>query len=219
MLKVVTLRCPGCGKTYSFNVGADAGLSTWRDIAARIADKKEAEKLNELLVKLSEKRGKAAMGDFTRNAAEVLNNIDYAATKADTMLLIDSESPEAAVEFFNDKAKESIAASAEKWATVAQREGLLAFEAMYICPKSRKVKQGLHVSVRYKDDKGGDNAYVCANKCDDCSSELVLLDDGNAGFMHEDCPTIAHCSDCGGSLVIDKVSFKLPQKEDAAANQ
>lgn len=75
MKKTVTLRCPTCGNTYTFNVGAGSEMSCWREISALIPDKKEAEKLKEIYVKLSEKRSKAAISELTRNHADALGNV------------------------------------------------------------------------------------------------------------------------------------------------
>ncbi|MDE6398418.1 MAG: hypothetical protein K2L51_03765, partial [Clostridiales bacterium] len=77
MQKTVTLRCPSCGSTHDFTVGAGAQLAAWREIAERIPDKKERETIAGILAKLAEKRSKAAMKEVCRNAAEVLNNVRY----------------------------------------------------------------------------------------------------------------------------------------------
>ena len=42
---------------------------------------------------------------------------------------------------------------------------------------------------------------------------MILIDDENIGFMHEDCRTIGHCEKCRVPLVVEKVSFKVPQQE------
>ena len=87
---------------------------------------------------------------------------------------------------------------------------------MYICPKSHHPKQGLHLSLHWKDDKGNMKTFVARNSCDDCSAKLTLADDGNLGFMHEGCATVARCENCNGILAVDKVSFKIPTEEKPA---
>ncbi len=217
MKKTVTLRCPTCGNTYTFNVGAGSEMSCWREISALIPDKKEAEKLKEIYVKLSEKRSKAAISELTRNHADALGNVCYSDLGEDVVKLLSEEQAEEYAALLNDKAKESVASSVAKWQAALQKEGLTAFEAIYICPKSRKPKQGMHVSHRYKDDNRQDNVYVVKNKCDDCSAAPVLADDGGAGFMHEGCVTSAYCDKCSVPLVIDSVSFRIAQKENPEA--
>ena len=215
MQKTVTLRCPTCGKQYTFNVGAGASLSGWREIVSLVSDKKEADKLNEIYVKLNEKRPKAFMSEFGRNAADALNNIIYEEVGESSTKILDEEKNENIDSLIGEKASDSIAASKEKWHAAVGREGVLAFEAIYMCPKSRKPKQGMHVSVRYKDDKGRPVLHVYRNKCDDCSNTLMLVDDMNAGFMHESAVTVLRCEDCAGAqLVVDSVSFKQPVKEE-----
>lgn len=217
MKKTVVLRCPKCGNTHTFTVGAGAELGAWRDVYAVIPDKKEGDKITEILVKLSEKRNKAEMRELTRNQADALNNIYYDVLGEDSIKLFTEEHAAECAACINDKAKESIDSSREKWQAAARKEGLIAFEAIYFCPKTRTPKQGMHVSLRYKDDKQRDNVIVLRNKCDDCSSAPVLLDDCDAGFMHEGLPTAAYCKDCSVPLEVDSVSFKIPQKETPEA--
>lgn len=217
MKKTVTLRCPTCGKTMTFNVGAGAEMGAWREISAMISDKKEAEKFKDIYLRLSEKRNKAAMSELTRNQADAFGNICYASLGENVVKLLDDEHAQENEACFNEKAKESIAASNAKWQAAVQKEGLIAFEAIYICPKSRKPKQGVHISLRYKDDKQRDNVCVYRNSCDDCNASPILADDDNIGFMHEGCATMAYCDKCSVQLVVDTVSFRLPQKDNADA--
>lgn len=219
MQKTVTLRCPSCGATHDFTVGAGPQLSAWREIAERIPDKKERENIAGLLAKMAEKRSKAAMKEVCRNAAEPLNNVRYEGLGEDAVPLLEELSPEQKERIFGEKVNESIASSKEKWAAAAEREGIVAFEAIYLCPKSRKPKQGLHFSLRVKDEKGVRTEYVYKNKCDDCASTLTLANDGDLGFMHEDCATVARCPGCGAPLAVDKVSFKLTAKEQEGEAQ
>lgn len=213
MQKVITLRCSECGNQHEFTIGAGANLAGWREIAERIPEKAEAEKLTAMLTKILEKRSKAAVKEFTRNAAEPLHNVAYAACGEEVRKLLTDLSPEEENKILGEKVRETIASSAEKWNAAVQKEGVLAFEAVYLCPKSSHPKQGLHVSVRYKDEKGAAKCYVYKNKCDECSSGLMLADDGNLGFMHEDCVTVARCEKCGGTYAVNSVSFKMPQKD------
>ena len=218
MQKVVTLRCSGCGATYDFKVGANEKLASWREIEGRITDKKEAEKLGGMLAKMAETRTKAAMKEVCRNAAEVLGNISYENSGEDTVPLLSEVTPEFTAVAFNEKVQEGVTSSAAKWKASSEREGLEAYEAIYLCPKSHRPKQGLHCVLRVRDSKGVRVAYVHKNACDDCSASLTLVNDGNLGFMHEDCATKARCK-CGGTLTVDKVSFKMPQKEQEGSAQ
>lgn len=212
MVKTVTLRCPDCGNTYTFNIGADASLAGWREILARMNNSKECAKLNDMYMKIAETRNKIEQFEFVQNPAEALNNIPYALCGEESLSLIDPEVADVS-SFIGEKAQESIAASDEKWKAALQKSGILGFEAMYLCPKTRHPKQGIHVSVRYKDEKQKDVLYVYRNACGDCGTNMVLLNDENAGFMHVDCPTIARCEHCNKQLWIDKVSFKIAQNE------
>lgn len=213
MIKAITLRCAECGETYTFTVGAGAKLTNWHDVAARIADKKENDKLMEIIAKYASGKSKAALQEFTLNTADALDNICYNMCGVETKNLLMYAEGEDPDRYFCDITKEGIASSTEKWKTATQREGLLAFEAMYLCPKTQHVKQGLYVSIRWKEG-AHDKLHVVPNKSDESSTPLVLLDDGNVGFMHENCPTIAHCEKCNSQLVVDKVSFKIPQPEN-----
>lgn len=212
MQKVITLRCAACGETHEFRVGAGPQLATWREIAERLPEK-EAEKVNGLLTKLSEKRSKAGMKEACRNAAEVLCNVHYDGCGEEVKPLLGEIAPEDSERIYSEKVCEGAASSDEKWADALQREGVLAFEAVYLCPKTRRPKQGVHVSLRIKDEKGTQLAYVYKNGCDDCGSALTLADDGNIGFMHIGCETVANCPKCGKPLTVDGVNFKLPQAE------
>ena len=211
MVKVITLRCPECGNTYSFNVGAGAQLASWHDVSTRITDKKEHEKIMEIFVKLSAQKSKAAMLDFSSNPAEVLNNIRYDLCGVEVKKLLDAEGKIVEEKYIGEKVKESVEASGEKWVSAIQKEGIVAFDAMFFCPKTQKIKQGMYLSVRWKENE--DKAYVYPNKCEECSSAMILIDDENIGFMHEDCRTIGHCEKCRVPLVVEKVSFKVPQQE------
>ncbi len=214
MQKTVTLRCTECGKTYAFTVGAGARHAHWRDIIALIRDKKDVEKLTAIYASAAEKRSKAALSEFVRNPADAFVNIDYGALGEKTVKLFSDEDAASVNASIGEKAGESIASSKEKWQAAAQKEGITALDAIYICPKSHRPKQGLYVSVRYKDDKQNENVFTVKNKCDDCSADLELADDGNIGFMHEGCPTAALCESCSAKLAVDGVSFKIPQKEE-----
>lgn len=218
MQKEIALRCPSCGNTYTFNVGAGFNMSNWREVAALVPDKKEAEKINDLYVKLSEKRSKAAIKDLSRNCADALNNVCYETLGEDCVKLLNEEDSGFSPALIGEKAQETINSSKEKWQAASKKEGLTALQAIYICPKSRKPKQGLHITLRYKDEKGKDNVYTYCNRCNDCASNLTLADDGCIGLMHEDCVTSARCEKCSASLVVDKVSFKIPRKEETAEN-
>lgn len=209
MYKIVTLRCPKCGNKYSFNVGAGAHFASWRDIVARIEDKKESEKIIATFKELSAVKGKAAMNDFANNPAELLANIKYEDCGEETIKLLDREEGGNA-EFFDDKTKEGIAASAAKWNATNAREGIVAYEAMYICPKTRRIKQGIHLAIRWLDDKKREKSYVYRNKCNECGAALTLIDDENLGFMHESFPTVGHCEKCDTHLVVEQVGFKPP---------
>lgn len=210
MIKIVTLKCRKCGETFAYRVGADEKLSSWHDAAALVRDKKEYEKLLEAYAAISDARDKSAMSLFGINPAESLSNIRYDVCGEECTKLIETENPSA---YFCEKATESIAPSAEKWAAAAKSEGIFAFEAMYMCPRTHHVRQGLHLSMRHK---AGDKLkhYVCRNACDECGATMTLLDDGNVGFMHEDCPTVGRCSKCNGDLAVAEVSFKVPTKEN-----
>lgn len=122
MIKVVTLRCPGCGNTYSFNIGADSRFATWHDVAANITDKKEYAKLLEAYSKIADQKTKPEMVEFGQNYAESLYNIRYDLCGEDTVGLLDFETDEEAEKYFGDKAKESITASGEKWEALGKRE-------------------------------------------------------------------------------------------------
>lgn len=214
MIKVVTLRCPGCGNTYSFNIGADSRFATWHDVAANITDKKEYAKLLEAYSKIADQKTKPEMVEFGQNYAESLYNIRYDLCGEDTVGLLDFETDEEAEKYFGDKAKESITASGEKWEALGKREGVIAFQAMYMCPKTRNLKQGVHLSMRWLDGNK-EKTYVCRNFCDDCSAGMTLVNDGNIGILHSDCRTTARCEKCKEQLVIDKVSFKIPMPEQS----
>ncbi|MCI8459706.1 MAG: hypothetical protein HFE46_08615 [Clostridia bacterium] len=218
MQKTVTLRCPSCGATHDFAVGAGPQLAEWQGVAERLPDKRETEKARDILKKAIEKRTKAAGKELLRNGAEVLGNVCYSVCGEESVLLTEESVPESNERIFGEKVRESIASSKEKWTAAAEREGILAFDAIYICPKSRKPKQGLHMSVRLKNDKGTETVYQYKNKCEECGSHMTLADDGNLGFMHEDMKTVARCK-CGAQLVIDKVSFKQPVKEQEESMQ
>lgn len=218
MQKIVTLRCAGCGATYDFMVGANEKLASWREIEARIPEKKEAEKLGAMLAKMAETHTKVAMKEVCRNSAEVLNNISYENCGEDTTPLLREVPPELTAVAFNEKVNEGVVSSAAKWKAASEREGLEAYEAIYLCPKSHRPKQGLHCVLRARDNKGVRVVYAHKNACDDCSATLTLVNDGNLGFMHEECATAARCK-CGGALTVDKVSFKMPQKEQEGSAQ
>lgn len=209
MIKVVTLRCPECGNTYSFNVGADSKFATWHDVAASLNDKKEYGKLLEAYSKIIDSKSKAEMNDFSQNRAESLYNIRYDLCGEESVKLLDVENDEQVAAYFNDGAKNSIVASSEKWEAVAKKEGVIAFQAMYLCPKTHNVKQGIHLSMHWLDGNKA-KTYTYRNNCGDCGNAMTLLDDGNVGFMHEDCPTVARCEKCKANLVVDKVSFRIP---------
>ena len=211
MVKTVTLRCPECGNTYTFNVGAGEQLSSWHDVSVRITDKEEHNKLMEIFMKLSAQKSKAAMPEFSSNPAEVLNNVRYDLCGVEVRKLLDAEGESETEKYIGEKAKESIEASGEKWAAAMRKEGIVAFDAMYFCPKTQKIKQGMYLSVRWKENE--EKTYIYSNKCDECSSAMILIDDENVGFMHEDCRTIGHCEKCSVPLTVEKVSFKLPQQE------
>lgn len=214
MVKTVILRCSACGKTYKYNVGAGTQFATWHDVAVRITDKKEYEKLLETYMKISNQRSKAEMLAFSENPAEVLNNICYDLCADESRKLLAEEGEGTDEKYFGEKAKETVAESRAKWEAVMQSEGIIAFEGMYLCPKTQHIRPGIHLSMRWRDDKK-DKTYTYVNKCDECNAAMTLLDDQNVGFMHEGCPTVGRC-ECGKTLVIDSVSFKLPQQEQQA---
>ncbi len=216
MIKVVTLRCPACGNTVSFRVGADAKFATWHDVAAYIKNEKEYEKLLETYSKISGLKDELEMLEFGNNPVESFCNIRYDLLGEDSTKLLALEESDTEEAYFNEKAQESIAAGAQKWESDVKADGVLAFEGMYLCPKTYHVKQGIHLSMHWHDG-AKEKTYVCRNYCDECSAPLTLLDDGNIGFMHEDCPTVGRCEQCKTQLVVDKVSFKLPQKESENA--
>ena len=216
MLKVITLRCPGCGNTYDFNIGADSKLKNWYDALAKISDKKEVERLQDAYTKVIENKTKPAATEFSINAADALNNVQYALCGEETVKLVDEIPDETADAIFSEKVMESADASQAKWAESFKKDGITAFEAVYICPKSHHPKQGLHLSLHWKDDKGNMKTFVARNSCDDCSAKLTLANDGNLGFMHEGCATVARCENCNGILAVDKVSFKIPTEENPA---
>ena len=208
MLKVVTLRCPSCGHTVSFNIGADSRHSTWHDVAAQIDDKKEYGKLLDEYMEIAEIMGEDEMELYGINPVEALNGINYSVCGVDTVKLFDVEDEEALTSLYSEATSGSIKASMEKWNLLAKKEGVIAFAAMYLCPKTRTPKQGVFLSMRYMDGKK-ERLHIYHNKCDDCSSNLVLVDDQNVGFMHDNLPTVAHCEKCHNSMVVEKVSFKV----------
>lgn len=209
MVKVVTLRCSECGNTYDFNIGAGRNLKNWNDAIGKITDKKELEKLKEAFDKATANKDASQTYSFSNNAAEALNNVNYSLCGEETISLVEEIPDEVAEAVFSEKVMESVDASQAKWAEVLKKEGVTAFGAIYLCPKSRNPKQGLHLSLRWKTD-GGTKAYVARNVCPDCSSKMTLVNDGNSGFMHEGCTTVARCEKCNAPLVVDKVSFKIP---------
>ena len=77
MQKTVTLRCPSCGATHDFAVGAGSQLAEWQGVAERLPDKRETEKARDILKKAIETRTKAAGKELLRNGAEVLGNVCY----------------------------------------------------------------------------------------------------------------------------------------------
>lgn len=215
MKKIITLHCPECGNNYSFAIGADSSLTSLREISALIPDKKDADKINEIYLKLAETHDKSYMSEFARNPAEALNHVCYSALGEQTVNLFDEENEENGdlTQLFGEKAKEAVDASMAKWQAALNKEGVLALSALYICPKTHTPVQGTHISVRYKDAMGAPAVYVCKNKCPDCSSAPVLADDLNAGFMHETLTTTARCKNCSAKLEVGAVSFKQPVKE------
>ena len=208
MIKVITLRCPSCGHTVSINIGADSRYSTWHDVAAQVNDKKEYGKLLDEYMEIAEIKGEDEMELYGINPVEALNCVNYDVCGVDTVKLVDVEDDAELTVLNSDASNESIKASMEKWRALAGKEGVLAFAAMYLCPKTRTPKQGIFLSMRYMDGKK-ERYYVYHNKCDDCSTNLVLVDDQHIGFMHDNLPTIALCEKCHKNLVVDKVSFKV----------
>lgn len=157
----------------------------------------------------AEKQGDNARFFFQSRRSS--NNIRYDLCGVEVKKLLDAEGKIVEEKYIGEKVKESVEASGEKWVSAIQKEGIVAFDAMFFCPKTQKIKQGMYLSVRWKENE--DKAYVYPNKCEECSSAMILIDDENIGFMHEDCRTIGHCEKCRVPLVVEKVSFKVPQQE------
>lgn len=208
MLKTVTLRCENCGEKITFKVGADSSLNTWREAIATVADRKEAERINEMYQKIAATKSGQSACDFSFNAAEPLNNVAYGICGEETIKLVESLPDEYAAAIFSEKVMTSTDGSATKWNEAVARDCFFAYHAIYICPKSRHPQQGVHLSLHYKDGKA-QRVVSLANRCGECSSKTILADDGNLGFMHEGCPTTARCPKCNGKLTVDSVSFKV----------
>ena len=206
-MKVVTLRCSGCGATTEFTIGANAQYATLKDVLARIPNKKDADEIIKQYMKISERKSPAAMSVFSMNMVEGLENIAYDACGEETVGLFDAESEELAESYITEKQKEGFSASVKKWDEAFAKEGIVAFPALYLCPKTRRPMQGVYLAMHWLEDKK-EKYYVYHNPCPECGTQLVLIDDRNVGFMHEDLKTIAHCDKCNGQLVVDRVVFK-----------
>lgn len=214
MIKIVTLRCSGCGATTNYVIGAGPGLTTLKDALARIPNKKDTDEIIKLYMKIGERRTPVAMNEFSSNPADALQNIAYDACSEETVGLFEPEADAAAQKFFTDKQKEGFTASVAKWDAAFAKEGIVAFHALYLCPKTRHPQQGLYLSMHWLEDKK-EKYYQYHNGCTECGTQLVLVDDRNVGFMHEGLKTIARCNKCNAQLVVDGVSFKLPEKPQA----
>ena len=206
-MKVVTLRCPGCGATTEYVIGANAQYATLKDVLARIPNKKDADEIIKQYMKISERKSPAAMSVFAMNMAEGLENIAYDACGEETVGLFDPESEELAESYATEKQKEGASASVKKWDEAFTKEGIVAFPALYLCPKTRRPMQGTYLAMHWLEDKK-EKYYVYHNPCPECGAQLVLIDDRNVGFMHEELKTIAHCDKCNAQLVVDRVVFK-----------
>lgn len=208
MVKVITLKCSGCGATTNYVIGAGPQLATLKDALARIPGKKDTDEIIKQYMKISERKSQAAMNEFSSNPAEVLENIAYDACSEEKVGLFEPESDAVAQKFFTEKQKEGFHASVAKWDAAFAKEGIVAFQALYLCPKTRHPQQGLYLSMHWTEDKK-ERHYHYRNLCLECGTPLVLIDDRNAGFMHEDLKTIARCSKCNAPLVVERVSFRV----------
>lgn len=204
--KVLTFKCAECGDITQYQVGATSMLATWQDAMAMVSDEKETDKLVEAYMKVSHYKGEAAMTGFAMNPAEFLTNINYEALGVDLEPLFDEQARKASEPVFNAKVQAQIADSHMKWLDALSRDGIVAFKALYICPKTRRLKQGLYLRMRWQEDKK-ERIVSYTNKCDECGSPLVLADDCNMGFCYEGQPTTAKCGRCGGTLLGDHTTF------------
>lgn len=206
-IKVITLRCSGCGETTNYIVGAGAQYATLKDILVRIPNKKDADEILKQYMKIGEHKSQLEMNMFAMNAAESLQNIAYDACSEETVSLFEPESEATAQGYVTEKQKEGVAASVKKWDDAFAKEGVVSFQALYLCPKTRHPQQGLFFAMHWTEDKK-EKYHVYHNACQECGTPLVLVDDHNTGFMHEDLKTVARCDQCNSPLVIDRVSFK-----------
>lgn len=203
MSKKLTLRC-ACGNTYTYQIGATPRFATWQDAMAHIKDEKETDKLVDAYMRVSKLMTDDGLALFSMNPAEHLTNIYYKAC-GETVPLFDPEvlAPITAV-LFDAKITEQIAASQRKWTEVLQREGIVAFEALYMQPKTRLLSAGIFLQMRWFEDK---KERVCTyTNRDSNGNALLLVDDGNVGFCYEGLPTTAKCT-CGNVLTVDSVVF------------
>ncbi len=75
MIKVVTLKCSGCGSTTNFVIGAGPQLTTLKDALARIPNKKDTDEIIKQYMKISDRRTPRAMNEFSSNPSDALQNI------------------------------------------------------------------------------------------------------------------------------------------------
>ncbi len=206
MSKILTFICAECGEVYRFHVGAGPHMATWKEAVALIDNKKETDKLLEAYVKASEMRDSRSMETFSTNYAVTLTNVNYAVADPQCEKLFEDSALESSAPVFNDVVKAQIAESHARWSTIIKRDGIVAFNAIYMCPKTRHLKQGYYLRMKWTEDKK-ERVLEHQNKCEDCGTTLKLVDDCNMGFSFEWQPTTAKCSKCNGTLIAEHTLF------------
>ncbi len=216
MIKTVSFKCAGCGAVHTFTIGAGQSLTTLKDALTRIPGKKDTDEILKYYMKISERKTALQMNEFASNPADALENIAYDVCSEETVGMFGPEEEEAAKAYFTDKHKEAFAASIKKWDAAFAKMGIVAFTAIYMCPKTRHPQQGLYLSMHWAEDKK-EKYYRYRNICNECGTPLVLVDDRNVGFMHEGLDTILRCNKCNGTLSVARVDFRIAPQPAAHA--
>lgn len=204
MTKTVTFKCAKCGKTHTFTIGGN-NIATLQDAIDKMPER-DAEKLLEAVNRMLMNKNEAQRTSFMMNKADALSMINYDVC-GQSITLFDANDIKAIYAKYTQEQVDRLNKSMALWTETQLSEGFIAFDAIFYCRKCKKLLQGMFLKVRSVEDKK-ERTYLYVPKCQDCNSDLALVNDANMGYMFEGLTARAPCPACGGAITVIDTRFK-----------